>query len=104
MKRSYGQVGSGRLVLKGFRTLTAAPQGQVWVNPTGNPGMATGGTGDVLTGLTAGLLSQFPTRPVINVVAAAVYLHGLAGDLAASDLGQNSMIAGDLLDRTPAST
>ena len=89
------------LVLKGFRTLTAAPQGQVWVNPTGNPGMATGGTGDVLTGLTAGLLSQFPTRPVINVVAAAVYLHGLAGDLAASDLGQNSMIAGDLLEALP---
>ena len=63
--------------------------------------MATGGTGDVLTGLTAGLLSQFPTRPVINVVAAAVYLHGLAGDLAASDLGQNSMIAGDLLEALP---
>jgi hydroxyethylthiazole kinase-like uncharacterized protein yjeF len=89
------------LVLKGFRTLTAAPDGQVWVNPTGNPGMATGGTGDVLTGLTAGLLSQFASRPVTEVVAGAVYLHGLAGDLAARRLGENSMIAGDLLEALP---
>jgi hydroxyethylthiazole kinase-like uncharacterized protein yjeF len=89
------------LVLKGFRSLTAAPDGQVWVNPTGNPGMATGGTGDVLTGLIAGLLAQYPARPVADVVAAAVYLHGLAGDLAASDLGQVSLIAGDLLDALP---
>jgi NAD(P)H-hydrate epimerase len=86
------------LVLKGFRTLTAASDGQVWVNPTGNPGMASGGTGDVLTGLIAGLLAQYPARPVAEVVAAAVYLHGLAGDLAASELGQISLIAGDLLD------
>jgi NAD(P)H-hydrate epimerase len=89
------------LVLKGFRTLTAAPDGQVWVNPTGNPGMASGGTGDVLTGMIAGLLAQHPTRPVTEVVAAAVHLHGLAGDLAASELGQISLIAGDLLDALP---
>jgi hydroxyethylthiazole kinase-like uncharacterized protein yjeF len=89
------------LVLKGFRTLTAAPDGQVWVNPTGNPGMASGGTGDVLTGMIAGLLAQYPTRPVTEVVAAAAYLHGLAGDLAASELGQISLIAGDLLDALP---
>ena len=89
------------LVLKGFRSLTAAPDGQVWVNPTGNPGMATGGTGDVLTGLTAGLLAQFARRPVIDVVAGAVYLHGLAGDLAAAELGQHSMIAGDLVEAVP---
>jgi hydroxyethylthiazole kinase-like uncharacterized protein yjeF len=89
------------LVLKGFRSLTAAPDGQVWVNPTGNPGMATGGTGDVLTGLVAGLLAQYPARPVTDVVAAAVYLHGLAGDLAASELGQVALIAGDLLDALP---
>ena len=82
-------------------TLTAAPDGQVWVNPTGNPGMATGGTGDVLTGLTAGLLAQFARRPVIDVVAGAVYLHGLAGDLAAAELGQHSMIAGDLVEAVP---
>lgn len=89
------------LVLKGFRTLTAAPDGQVWVNPTGNPGMATGGTGDILTGLVAGLLAQYPTRPVSEVVRAAVYLHGLAGDLAARELGQASLIAGDLLEALP---
>jgi len=89
------------LVLKGFRTLTAAPDGQVWVNPTGNPGMASGGTGDVLTGLIAGLLAQYPSRPVTEKVVGAVYLHGLAGDLAAGDLGEKSLIAGDLLDALP---
>jgi NAD(P)H-hydrate epimerase len=90
------------LVLKGFRTLVASPHGQVWVNPTGNPGMATGGTGDVLTGLLAGLLAQFPKHPVGEVAAAAVYLHGLAGDLAAQEQGQQSMLAGDLLEKIPA--
>jgi len=89
------------LVLKGFRTLIATPEGQIGVNPTGNPGMAKGGTGDVLTGLLAGLLAQFPARPVGEVAAAAVYLHGLAGDLAAADLGQHSMLAGDLLEKVP---
>ena len=85
------------VVLKGSRTLTASPDGRVAVNPTGNPGMAKGGSGDVLTGLVAGLLAQYPTLPVGQVVAAAVYLHGLAGDLAAHELGQVSMMAGDLL-------
>ena len=89
------------LVLKGFQTLIATPEGQVWVNPTGNPGMATGGTGDVLTGMTAGLLAQFPTHPVGEVAVAAVYLHGLAGDLAAEKFGQQSMLAGDLLECIP---
>lgn len=89
------------LVLKGARTLTASPDGQVTVNPTGNPGMATGGTGDCLTGLIAGLLGQYPERSPSQVAAAAVYLHGLAGDFAAGKLGQRSMIAGDLLDALP---
>jgi len=89
------------LVLKGFRTLTASPDGRVAVNPTGNPGMAKGGTGDVLTGLIAGLLAQFPTYPVGEAAAAAVYLHGRAGDLAAEALGQHSMLAGDLLEKVP---
>jgi NAD(P)H-hydrate epimerase len=87
------------LVLKGFRTLVASPDGEIQVNPTGNPGMAKGGTGDVLTGLTAGLLAQFPMHPVGEVAAAAVYLHGRAGDLAAEDQGQHSMLAGDLLEK-----
>ncbi len=89
------------LVLKGYRTLIASPDGKVEANPTGNPGMATGGTGDVLTGLTAGLLAQFPSHPASEVAAAAVYLHGLAGDLAARELGQPSLLAGDLLDKIP---
>lgn len=99
--REFARERQVHLVLKGFRTLTAAPEGEVAVNPTGNPGMATGGTGDVLTGLIAGLLAQYPMRSVTEVVAGAVYLHGLAGDLAARELGQASMIAGDLLDALP---
>jgi hydroxyethylthiazole kinase-like uncharacterized protein yjeF len=89
------------LVLKGYRTLTAAPGGEVWVNPTGNPGMASGGTGDVLTGLIAGLLAQYTERSATEVAAAAAYLHGLAGDLAVKDVGETSLIAGDLLDALP---
>lgn len=89
------------LVLKGFRTLIAAPNGSVTVNPTGNPGMAKGGTGDVLTGIIAGLLAQYPTLPVAEVAAGAVYLHGLAGDLAAENLDPASIIAGDLVEAIP---
>jgi NAD(P)H-hydrate epimerase len=89
------------LVLKGSRTLTASRDGRVAVNPTGNPGMAKGGSGDVLTGLIAGLLAQYPMLPVGQVVAASVYLHGLAGDLAARESGQASMMAGDLLRALP---
>ncbi|HEV2494391.1 MAG TPA: NAD(P)H-hydrate dehydratase [Terriglobia bacterium] len=99
--RDFAEQRSVHLVLKGFQTLVAAPDGQVWVNPTGNAGMATGGTGDVLTGMIAGLLAQFASRRVGEVAAAAVFLHGLAGDLAASELGQSSMIAGDLLATIP---
>ncbi|HLI35299.1 MAG TPA: NAD(P)H-hydrate dehydratase [Terriglobia bacterium] len=89
------------LVLKGTRTLVASPEGEVAVNPTGNPGMATGGTGDCLTGMIAGLLAQHLDRTVADVVSAAVYLHGLAGDFAARKMGEASMIAGDLLEAIP---
>ena len=99
--REFSTLHRVTLVLKGFRTLTTAPDGQVWVNPTGNPGMAKGGSGDVLTGLIAGLLGSHPRRPTPEVVAAAVYLHGLAGDLAARDVGEISMVAGDLLEAVP---
>ena len=84
------------LVLKGSRTLTAAPDGEVYVNPTGNAGMATGGTGDVLTGMLAGLLAQKPDDP-LGAAIAAVYLHGLAGDLAAARFGTRAMIATDMI-------
>ena len=69
------------VVLKGHRTLIAQPDGAVWVNTTGNPGMATGGTGDILTGMVAGLMAQNPDR-IAEAVMAAVHLHGLAGDVA----------------------
>jgi NAD(P)H-hydrate epimerase len=88
------------LVLKGWRTLIALPDETVWVNPTGNPGMATGGTGDVLTGMIAGSLAQFPDQ-VAAAVCAAVYLHGLAGDVAREEMGEQPMIAGDLIACLP---
>ena len=88
------------VVLKGHRTLIAAPDGTVWVNPTGNPGMATGGTGDVLTGIVAGLIAQHP-QEALEATALAVYLHGLAGDLAGASLGENSLVATDLIRFLP---
>jgi NAD(P)H-hydrate epimerase len=84
------------LVLKGQRTLIAFPDGRVWINPTGTPAMGTGGTGDILTGLIAGFLAQFPAQPD-EAVAAAVYLHGRAGELGAQALGEKCLIATDLL-------
>src|SRR5262245_7560976 len=83
-------------VLKGSRTIIASPGGEVYVNPTGNAGMATAGSGDVLTGLVAGLLAQRPSEP-IEATIAAVYLHGLAGDLAADRLGMRPLIASDII-------
>src|SRR5262249_43882952 len=83
-------------VLKGSRTVIASPGGEVYVNPTGNAGMATAGSGDVLTGLVSGLLAQRPSAP-LEATIAAVYLHGLAGDLAASKLGMRSLIASDII-------
>ena len=89
------------LILKGYRTLVAAPNGQVFVNPTGNPGMATGGTGDVLTGMIAGLLAQHRGVAVEKVLSAAVYWHGAAGDAAAARIGEVPLIATDLLEAMP---
>ncbi|HZU28387.1 MAG TPA: NAD(P)H-hydrate dehydratase [Bryobacteraceae bacterium] len=88
------------LVLKGDRTVIAFPNGHVWINPTGSPAMATGGTGDILTGLTAGLIAQSPDD-VESAVLAAVWLHGRAGELAAAALGEKPVIATDLLRYLP---
>jgi len=88
------------VVLKGARTLVALPEGEIYINLTGNPGMATGGTGDVLAGVIGGLLVQG-----LEASAAArlgVFLHGLAGDLAAQKLGQAGLLAGDVLEALPA--
>ncbi len=89
------------VVLKGYRTLVAEPGGQVYVNATGNPGMATGGTGDVLAGIIAAFMGQFSDRPLAAVISAAVYLHGLAGDIAAAEAGEISLTAGDIIRAFP---
>jgi NAD(P)H-hydrate epimerase len=87
------------VVLKGHQSLTAAPDGAVHVNPTGNPGMATGGTGDVLTGLLGGLLAQ--GYEALEAAILGVYLHGLAGDLARDERGERGLAAGDLVEALP---
>jgi hydroxyethylthiazole kinase-like uncharacterized protein yjeF len=88
------------VVLKGHRTLIAQPDGTVWVNTTGNPGMATGGTGDILTGMVSGLIAQNPER-IVEAVFAAVHLHGLAGDVARESMGEHSLVATDLVRALP---
>ncbi|HTB19888.1 MAG TPA: NAD(P)H-hydrate dehydratase [Bryobacteraceae bacterium] len=88
------------LVLKGNRSLIAFPDGPVWINPTGSPSMATGGTGDVLTGMIAGLVAQFPNQ-LENALLAAVYLHGRAGELGADAIGEKSFMATDLFEFLP---
>ncbi|MBL8148948.1 MAG: NAD(P)H-hydrate dehydratase [Blastocatellia bacterium] len=89
------------VVLKGENSLIASPDGEVYVNPTGNAGMATAGSGDVLTGIASALLAQKPDQP-LEAVVAAVYLHGLAGDLAAERVGQRSLIASDIIKQLPS--
>ena len=88
------------VVLKGHRTLVVQPDGEAWVNVTGNPGMSTGGTGDILTGMVAGMIAQHP-KDAFMAVCAAVYLHGLAGDVMRDKVGEHSMIATDLLAGLP---
>lgn len=85
------------VILKGYRTILAAPDGRAWFHGTGNPGMASGGTGDVLTGILAGLTAQFGTEDWPRVLSLGIYLHGLAGDRAAEEQGQEAMTASDLL-------
>lgn len=85
--------------LKGHRTVVASPEGQVYVNDTGNSGMATGGTGDILTGMITSFIGQ--GVEAYSAAVSAVYLHGLAGDVAAERKGAFSMIASDMLDTMP---
>jgi NAD(P)H-hydrate epimerase len=95
--RAYATTHGAVVVLKGSRTVIAAPDGGVAINSTGNPGMATAGTGDVLTGAIAAWAAQ--VHPVEDACAVAVYLHGAAGDLAAAEEGEIGLTAGDLLAR-----
>jgi len=87
------------VVLKGSRTIVAFPDGRVYINPTGNAGMATAGTGDVLAGLIGGLLGQ-GLEP-IQACIAGVYLHGATGDMVAAKKGQHGVIAGDIAEALP---
>lgn len=87
------------VVLKGFQSLVAEPDGSVFVNPTGNPGMATGGMGDVLSGIIAALLAR--GADPVDAACTGVYLHGLAGDLLRDEFGDTGLAAMDLAERIP---
>lgn len=100
--RNFAMSRSMFVVLKGHRTLIATPDGRVAINPTGNPGMATGGTGDVLTGMIAAWYGQLLDAEAACRVA--VYLHGLAGDLARRSGGEAALIAGDIIDHLGEAT
>jgi len=89
------------VILKGFHTILATPDGRAYVNTTGNPGMASGGTGDVLTGMLAGLTAEFGTKDWERVLGLGVYLHGLAGDVAAERVGQAPLVASDVIEALP---
>jgi NAD(P)H-hydrate epimerase len=97
----FAKTRNAYVVLKGYRTVVAMPDGNVYVNPTGNPGMATGGMGDILTGMIAGILAQKHLGAFVERLCLAVYLHGLAGDLAAEEVGEESLVATDLLRFLP---
>ena len=88
------------IVLKGHHTLIATPDGKGYFNSTGNPGMATAGAGDVLTGIITGLLAQ-KYSPLQSCLL-GVYLHGVAGDIAAEEISQEALIAKDIVDNLGA--
>jgi NAD(P)H-hydrate epimerase len=95
------------VVLKGTRPLVAAPDGRVFVNPTGNAGLGTAGAGDTLTGIIAGFLAQAngtlkQEANTLATVIAALYISGLAGDLAAEEMGMRTMIASDIREHLSA--
>jgi ADP-dependent NAD(P)H-hydrate dehydratase / NAD(P)H-hydrate epimerase len=92
--RDFAQKNGVTLVLKGWRTLVAHRDGRVAVNTTGNPGMAKGGSGDILTGILAGMLGQFPDKPE-EAVEAGVFLHGMAGDFAVLEQDEHTLCATD---------
>ena len=104
LAREFAMTHGVFLVLKGHHTLTVSPHGTVWVNPTGNPGMATAGSGDVLGGMIAGFIAQFHLKfPMDVILAAAVFLHGYAGDLAVQQIGELGLTAGNITAFIPKS-
>jgi hydroxyethylthiazole kinase-like uncharacterized protein yjeF len=104
LAREFASKHRAFLVLKGHHTLVATPAGSVWVNQTGNPGMATAGSGDVLGGMIAAFIAQFYPKYSLEVIlAAAVFLHGFAGDLAARENGEMGLTASDIIAFIPKS-
>jgi NAD(P)H-hydrate epimerase len=102
LSREFARKYNVFVVLKGHHTIIAAPGGQVFVNPTGNPGMASAGSGDVLSGMIAGMVSQYIKKYSLEVILqAAVFIHGYAADLAARHVGEISLTAGDIIDYIP---
>lgn len=97
--RNFSKSYNVYLVLKGARTVISCPDGSVFVNTTGNPGMATAGSGDVLTGIITSFIGQ--KIPIKHALMAAVFIHGLAGDIAAKNVGEYSLIAGDIIKYLP---
>jgi NAD(P)H-hydrate epimerase len=93
--REFGCV----VVLKGARTVIAGADGKTWINPTGNPGLGTGGTGDVLTGCISGFLAQGASA--LAAARAGVYVHGLSADILAAEMGATGITAGDVATRLP---
>jgi ADP-dependent NAD(P)H-hydrate dehydratase / NAD(P)H-hydrate epimerase len=92
---------NAHVVLKGFHTVLASPTGQVFVNTNGNPGLAKGGSGDVLTGLLAGLIGQFGTEDLLRIVALGAYLHGRAADLLVEQSDASGILAGEVAQAIP---
>ena len=92
---------NAHVILKGFHTILATPDGRAFVNITGNPGMAKGGSGDVLTGILAGMTAQFGPANWERALALGIYLHGLAADDATADRAQAALLAGEIADHLP---
>ena len=97
--REVAATARATVILKGTGSVVAAPSGELYMNPTGNSGLASGGTGDVLTGIIAAFLGQGVAAT--EAAALGAFVHGLAGDLAAEALGEAGMIAGDVLEHVP---
>jgi ADP-dependent NAD(P)H-hydrate dehydratase / NAD(P)H-hydrate epimerase len=89
------------VLLKGFHTILAGPEGQIFVNTTGNPGLAKGGSGDVLTGILAALTGQLGTNDWLRVLALGAWLHGRAAETLAEDADESGILAGEVARALP---
>ncbi|MCK4764053.1 MAG: NAD(P)H-hydrate dehydratase [Candidatus Aminicenantes bacterium] len=103
VSRDFAREYNVYVVLKGHHTVIATPSGQVFLNQSGNPGMATAGSGDVLCGMLAGMISQFTGKfPLAVILQAAVFIHGYAADKAVEKVGEISLTAADIIEHIPA--